>query len=134
MIKYWKIIFITFTIFIACSEEEQEQEVISYALKSIRWDDLIIPQYCEESQDSMYVEGVRGLYYADAYYPSDPCDDIEESCCHSSPCDILIYYPESLRVYYWGLWKTRPDTLYLNGKTNIVAIKYIPPPTDPPFP
>ena len=130
---YFKIIFILPFFFIACAEQEEE-EVISYALKSIRWDDIIDSQYCEENQDSMYVEGIRGLHSRASLYPSDPCDDIYESCCHSTFCQKLIYYPESLRVYYRVIGASRADTLYLNGKSNIVAIKLPSSGSNPPFP
>ena len=62
--------------FIAChifeEEEEEKKEVISYHLKSIRWDEIISSQYCEENQDSLFVEGINGLYSRDVWYVSDP--------------------------------------------------------------
>ena len=122
MNAYFKIIFILPFFFIACGEQEEE-EVIKYTAKSIRWDDIIDSRYCEENQDSLYVEGIRGLYYKSDWVTSDPCDDTNESCCHSTLCEILIYYPESLRVYYMTPGAYRGDTLYLNGKSNIVVIK-----------
>ena len=134
---YFKIIFILPFFFIAChifEEEEEEKEVISYHLKSIRWDEIISSHYCEENQDSLFVEGINGLYSRDVWYVSDPCDDIYESCCHSDFCEILIYYPESLRVYYRVIGASKADTLYLHGKSNIVAIKPLPTGGNPPFP
>ena len=135
MNAYFKIIFILPFFFIACDMfNEQEKEVISYSLISIRWDDIIDSQYCEENQDSVQVEGLRGLYNRGVWYVSDPCDNIYESCCHSTFCEKLIYYPESLRVYYKVLGATRADTLYLHGKSNIVAIKAPSHGSNPPFP
>ena len=135
MNTYFKIIFMLPFFFIACHIfEEEEEEVISYTLKSIRWNDIIDSRYCEENQDAMYVGGVRGLYYRSDWWTSDPCDDTNESCCHSTLCEVLIYYPESLRVYYRVLGASRADTLYLHGKTNIVAIKEPSYGNNPPFP
>ena len=131
MNAYFKIIFILPFFFIACAE--QEEEVISYTLKSIRWDDNINSSHCEGNQNSSYVEGIKALYKTGTNSVSDPCDDIYESCCHSTLCEALIYYPESLRVYYRRNWANRADTLYLHGKSNIVFVKqssY----SNPPFP
>ena len=116
-----------------CAEQEEE-EVISYTLKSIRWDDDIHSRHCEGNQNSSYVEGIKGLYKTGSNNVSDPCDDIYESCCHSTLCEALIYYPESLRVYYRRNYANKADTLYLHGKPNIVFIKEFSSTSNPPFP
>ena len=133
MNAYFKIIFILTFFFIACADQEEE-EVISYTLKSIRWDDNINSSHCEGNQNSSYVEGIKALYNSSTSSVFDPCDNIYESCCHSTLCEALIYYPESLRVYYRRNWANRADTLYLHGKSNIVFVKQSSSYSNPPFP
>ena len=135
MNAYFKIILFyhSFSSLVTYLKKRKRKKVISYHLKSIRWDEIISSHYCEENQDSLFVEGINGLYSRDVWYVSDPCDDIYESCCHSDFCEILIYYPESLRVYYRVIGASKADTLYLHGKSNIVAIKPVPTGSNPPL-
>ena len=138
MCKYLKFIFVIPLFFIGCSikthepSETSEPSLPYIGCAWIMWDDLVNKEYCEEDQDSMFVDGTKALYngmsFTEPPHGGD-CTDYEYNCSSIKYYRNLGYVEYRLST----LWPNPPDsTIYSYDLTEKTNVRYREPDDDLP--